>query len=103
MSRKRRYLLQSKRESDMKDLVEVAKLGKSVGLWGELKLYLVSDFPEQFQVGKTFTTSKNKSLTIETYNSTQEKVKFIGINTREDASALTRQARESIEKALREN
>lgn len=33
----------------MKDKIYVAKLGKTVGLKGDLKLFIDSDFPEQFK------------------------------------------------------
>ena len=63
----------------------IAKLGKTVGLKGLLKLHIDSDFPEQFKKNSTFITHKNKQLTIETINFKNNTVKFVGINSIEDA------------------
>ncbi|MFZ9659909.1 MAG: ribosome maturation factor RimM [Arcobacteraceae bacterium] len=64
--------------------IYVAKLGKSVGLKGQMRVYIDSDFPEQFKKGVSFTTNKNKTLTIETINQAYDTVKFVGIDTIED-------------------
>ncbi|MEA3498505.1 MAG: ribosome maturation factor RimM [Campylobacterota bacterium] len=71
------------------DKIYVAKLGKAIGLQGQQKLHIDSDFPEQFKKNSTFYTDKNQKLTIETYNSKNNSVKFIGIDTVEDAKKLT--------------
>ena len=42
--------------------IYVAKLGKAVGLQGHLRLFIDSDFPEQFKKGATFTTNRNLQL-----------------------------------------
>jgi 16S rRNA processing protein RimM len=68
--------------------IDVAKLGKSVGLHGELKIYLLSDFPEQFKKGVSFGLGST-NLTIQSYNSKSQTVKFEKINTREKARTLT--------------
>jgi 16S rRNA processing protein RimM len=68
-------------------LIEVAKLGKTVGLRGYLKLHLLTDFSEQFQAGTTYQT-KAGPLTIEDINKKQE-VKFRGFDTKEEAAKLT--------------
>lgn len=64
--------------------IYVGKLGKSVGLKGQMRVYIESDFPEQFKKGVTFTTNKNKTLTVESINQSYDTVKFIGIDTIED-------------------
>ncbi|MBI3873974.1 MAG: 16S rRNA processing protein RimM [Arcobacter sp.] len=64
--------------------IYVAKLGKSVGLKGQMRVHIDSDFPEQFKKGVSFTTNKNKILTIETINQSYDTVKFVGIDTIED-------------------
>jgi len=69
--------------------IYVAKLGKTVGLNGTMKVYIDSDFPEQFKKNATFTTQKNKSLTIENFNPQSQTVKFLDINSVEDAKKLT--------------
>ena len=44
--------------------VYVAKLGKTVGLQGHLRLFIDSDFPEQFKKGAIFTTNRNLILKV---------------------------------------
>ena len=69
-------------------LIELAKLGKAVGLKGFLKLHILTDFPEQFKKGSVYETKAGK-LTIEEINKDRTDVKFSGIDSREDASKLT--------------
>jgi len=69
--------------------IYVAKLGRVVGLKGQQKLIIDSDFPEQFKKNSKFITDKKQELTIETYNSKNNVVKFVGIDTVEDAKKLT--------------
>ena len=68
--------------------IEVAQIGRPVGLKGELKLHIHSDFPEQFKVGKTFVTQKNINLEILSYNHQRGLVSFRGYESRESATAL---------------
>jgi len=68
--------------------IYVAKLGKSVGLKGQMRVYIDSDFPEQFKKGVSFTTNKNKTLTVETINQSYDTIKFIGIDTIEETKIL---------------
>ena len=72
----------------MKDTVYIAKVGKSVGLMGENRLIIDSDFPEQFFRGASFET-KRGTLVVESYNEDRELIKFVGIGTREDAKKIT--------------
>ncbi len=71
------------------DKIYVAKLGRAVGLHGDLKIYIDSDFPEQFKKDTRFTTQKNQTLTIESFSPKSETIKFVGINTIDDAKKLT--------------
>ncbi|WP_024953737.1 ribosome maturation factor RimM [Sulfurospirillum arcachonense] len=68
--------------------IEVAQIGRLVGLRGELKLHLHSDFPEQFKAGKTFITQKNITLEILSYNEKRGLVLFKGYESRDSASVL---------------
>jgi len=70
------------------DRVDVAKLGRAVGLKGEMRLHLLSDFPEQFKKGARFRVS-DRELEIEYYNHKRGVVKFLGIDTPEEAKKLT--------------
>lgn len=69
-------------------LVEVARLGRLVGLRGELKLHIHSDFPEQFKIGKIFTTQKNLALEIVSYDKKREIIAFKGFEDRQSAAKL---------------
>ena len=71
------------------DKIYVAKIGRAVGLKGQQKLIIDSDFPEQFKKNSKFFTDKNQELIIESYNTNNNVVKFIGIDTIESAKRLT--------------
>jgi len=78
--------------------IYVAKLGKTVGLKGQQKLHIDSDFPEQFKKNAKFITDKNQELIVESYNKNNDTIKFIGIDSIEDAKKLTnRQLFSSLE------
>jgi len=66
----------------------VAQLGRAVGLKGEMKLNLHTDFPEQFKKGVKLSTSRGE-FEIENYNEKRGLIKLKGINTPEDAKLLT--------------
>ncbi len=71
--------------------VEVAKLGKTVGVKGELKLFILTDFPEIIKVGATFYLDSGEVLEIQTLKNSKSVIKFININTPEDAKRLVSQ------------
>ncbi len=75
----------------MSNEVFVAKIGKTVGLNGQLKLHIDSDFPEQFSKNSQFNTNKNTTLTIENFNSKNNVVKFKNIDTIDDAKKIINQ------------
>src|SRR5574344_920129 len=56
--------------------VYVAKLGKAVGLQGHLRLFIDSDFPEQFKKGAIFTTNRNLILKVLECNLNKDLIKF---------------------------
>ncbi|MDD3325075.1 MAG: ribosome maturation factor RimM [Sulfurospirillaceae bacterium] len=68
--------------------IEVAQIGRLVGLTGELKLHLHCDFPEQFKKGNTFFTEKNATLEVATYNKSRQTISFVGYQDRDLASKL---------------
>jgi len=72
----------------MNKKIPIAKIGKSFGIKGWQKLHLLTDFPEQFRAGVTFSSDKT-SLTIDKIDLKKGLVKFKGINTPEDAKKLT--------------
>jgi len=69
--------------------IYIAKIGRTVGLKGQQKLIIDTDFPEQFKKNTKLTTDKNQELIIETYNATSNVVKFVGIDSIEAAKKLT--------------
>ena len=58
---------------NMNSNVYVAKLGKTVGLKGHLKLHIDSDFPEQFKKDAIFITNRKVKLKVVEYNSNRAK------------------------------
>lgn len=68
--------------------LSVARLGRSVGLKGEMKLHELTDFPEQFKKGAVFHTDRGE-LTIQSYNPKRGTVKFEGIDSPEEAKRYT--------------
>lgn len=71
------------------NLLSIATIGKSVGLKGEMKLHIKSDFPEQFKKGVSFFINDKDSVTIDSVNFERGLVKFSGYNSPEDAKKLT--------------
>lgn len=74
--------------SNSKNDFLVAQFGRTVGLKGELKLNLHTDFPEQFIKNRKLTTDRG-ILEIENYNAKRGLIKIIGVNNPEDAKRLT--------------
>ncbi len=71
------------------DFLKIAQIGKTVGIKGDLKLHIKSDFPEQFKEDCTFFISKNQTVKIERFNPKRSLIKFKGYDTIEDSSSLT--------------
>jgi len=69
--------------------VYVAKLGKTVGLKGHVKIFIDSDFPNQFKKDATFTTNKKSSLIVEEFNASRGVIKFKSIDDIDSAKKLT--------------
>lgn len=70
------------------DKFPVAKIGKTVGLHGQCKLHLMSDFAQQFQPGATFESERGK-LQIKSYNRSRDLVCFVGYESIDSAKKLT--------------
>lgn len=77
------------RNSTSADLLHVASLGRTVGLKGDMKLNLFTDFPEQFIPNATFSLENGKEVILSSYNPERELVHLKGIDTPEAAKALT--------------
>jgi 16S rRNA processing protein RimM len=66
----------------------IAQIGRTIGLWGDLKFHLHTDFPEQFKVGNTYKSNRG-DLTIADINFTRGIVRFKGHESIDSAKKLT--------------
>ena len=66
----------------------IAQVGRTVGLGGDLKFHLHTDFPQQFRPGVTLQSSRGP-LTIAAYNPKRGLIRFQGYESPEAAKALT--------------
>ena len=71
-------------QSDSK-LLHIATIGKAVGLFGDMKLHIKSDFPEQFKKGAKFFISKKRTIELASVDFERSLVKIVGVNNPEDA------------------
>ncbi|NWF66606.1 MAG: 16S rRNA processing protein RimM [Campylobacterales bacterium] len=84
------------------NLIRIAKLGKAFGLKGDIKIYLLTDFPEQFSKNKQFKI-KNIIYTIENFDIESGLIKFFEINSPEEAKILTNSFLFSTEEETKKN
>jgi len=82
--------------------IPIAKIGKTYGVKGWVKIHLLTDFPEQFKAGVSFEADKT-TLTIEHINRKNNTIKFEGYNNPEDAKKLTNRILYSNENQSKEN
>jgi len=71
-----------------KDYFFIAQIGRTVGLWGDLKLHLHTDFPEQFKIGTFFESDRGK-LEIVDINLKRGIIRFRGYEAIDIAKKLT--------------
>jgi len=71
-----------------KEQFYIAQIGRTIGLWGDLKLNLHTDFPEQFKIGSTFKTDRGE-LTISDVNLKRNLIRFQGHESIDSAKKLT--------------
>jgi len=71
-----------------KDSALIAQIGRTIGLWGDLKFHLHTDFPEQFKPGNTYKTSRG-DLTIVEMNEKRGTIRFQGHESIDAAKKLT--------------
>ncbi len=71
------------------DLLYIATIGKTVGLKGDMKLHIKSDFPEQFKKGASFYINEKDKLTISDINLERALVKFENYPTPELAKKIS--------------
>jgi 16S rRNA processing protein RimM len=85
-----------------KDDALIAQIGRTIGLWGDLKFHLHTDFPEQFKIGNTYRSNRG-DLTISDINFTRGIIKFRGHESIDTAKKLTNVKIFSDEIQTREN
>jgi len=66
----------------------IAQIGRTIGLWGDLKFHIHTDFPEQFKVGKTYKSNRG-DLTITDINMKRGTIRFSGYESIDSAKKLT--------------
>jgi len=72
-----------------KELLHIATIGKVVGLKGDIKLHIKSDFPEQFISGNSFILDKKDTIILSDVNHERGLIKIKGCTTPEDARKFT--------------
>jgi 16S rRNA processing protein RimM len=70
-------------------LLHIATIGKTVGIKGDMKLHIKSDFPEQFKTGSSFLINKKEKITLSDVNLERGLVKINSITNPEDAKKFT--------------
>ena len=87
----------------MNEFVEVALLGKTVGLKGFVKLHNKGDFPNQFKKNAMFYDKDGKELVVKSYNRTNDTISFYGFENIDSAKTLTNKTIYSTEEETRKN
>lgn len=90
------------RNSVPSDWLHVATLGRAVGLKGDMKLNLYTDFPEQFRSGATFFLENGNQIALASYNPDRELARIEGVDSPEAAKALTNSRLFTTREATRE-
>lgn len=80
----------------------IAQIGRTIGLWGDLKFHLHTDFPEQFKVGNTYKSNRG-DLTIADINLTRGIIRFKGYESIDSAKKLTNTKLFANEEQTKEN
>lgn len=66
----------------------IAQIGRTVGLWGDLKFHLHTDFPEQFKKGQTYHSDRGE-LILTDVDFPRGTVRFQGYESVDSAKKLT--------------
>ena len=80
----------------------IAQIGRTIGLWGDLKFHIHTDFPEQFKVGKIYKSNRG-DLTISDINFTRGTIRFTGYESIDSAKKLTNTKIFANEEQTKEN
>jgi len=85
-----------------KDDALIAQIGRTIGLWGDLKFYIHTDFPEQFKISKTYPSNRG-DLTIAYINLERGIIRFVGYESIDSAKKLTNTKIFASEEQTKEN
>ena len=94
-------LMSNQHKGDLK--FHVATIGKTVGIKGEMKFHIKSDFDEQFFNGSSFLTAKGTKITLEFVNEDASKIQISGVDSLESAKPYTNVKLFSTEEETRQN
>jgi 16S rRNA processing protein RimM len=70
-------------------LLHIATIGKTIGIKGELKFHIKTDFPEQFVSGSSFVINKSEKITLTSVDLERLLVKVNGVSNPQDAKKFT--------------
>lgn len=70
-------------------LLHIATIGKTVGIKGDMKFHIKTDFPEQFIQGSSFLINRGERVTLTDVDLERLLVKVNGITNLEDAKKFT--------------
>ena len=87
----------------MSELVEVALLGKTVGLKGFVRLHNKGDFPNQFKKNAIFYDGDGNELVVKNYNSANDTISFYGFEDIDSAKTLTNKIIYTTKEETRKN
>ncbi len=87
----------------MSELVEVALLGKTVGLKGFVRLHNRGDFPNQFKKNAIFYDGDGNELVVKNHNSTNDTIVFCGFEDVDSAKTLTNKTIYTTKEETRKN
>jgi len=87
----------------LSEFVEVALLGKTVGLKGFVKLHNRGDFPDQFKKNTVFYDINGSKLIVKNYNCANDTIVFYGFEDVDSAKALTNKTIYATKEETRKN
>lgn len=87
----------------MSEFVEVALLGKTVGLKGFVRLHNRGDFPDQFKKNTVFYDMDGSKLIVKNYNYANDTIVFYGFEDVDSAKTLTNKIIYATKEETRKN
>ena len=87
----------------MSEFIEVALLGKTVGLKGFVRLHNRGDFPDQFKKNAVFYDMDGSKLIVKNYNCANDTIVFYGFEDVDSAKTLTNKIIYTTKEETRKN